>query len=523
MAAVASASSTQVAIIQDNSDLTNPTGALQQFRVLGANTVRLIIPWSLVAPDSNSPKTPNFDATDPNAYPSSNWIPYDSVVQQAEAEGITVDLTVSGGAPRWADGPGIPRGGTNPYYAWKPSASDYGQFVQAVGTRYDGRFTPRLQSGPLPAVHFWTIFNEPNFGEDLGPQAINGSSVSVGPMMYRGLVDAAWKALQVTGHRGDTILIGEFAARGIDGRPSRHAPQGYPGNYGQTKPLEFIRTLYCVDSQYNELRGGYASARGCPTTAGGSRSFRRQHPGLFDASGVGDHPYPDNLSPVADGRGDPNFAAFPDLGNLARTLDQVNTVYRSPTRYPIYNDEYGYITHPPARSHYVSGATAAYYINWAEYLSWKNPRVKSYMQYLLTDPPSSSGAYAGFASGLETPSGKPKATYDAYRMPLYMPQTSFSRSQSVEIWGDVRPAPLTAGDGAGPQAAQIQLQTGHGGFKTVKTVKLTGPGGYFDVGMKFPSSGTVRLRWTYPAQDAFLPTNVLGTTISSRTFSVKVR
>ncbi len=62
MAAIASASSTQVAIIQDNSDLTNPTGALQQFRVLGANTVRLIIPWSLVAPDSNSPKKPNFDA-----------------------------------------------------------------------------------------------------------------------------------------------------------------------------------------------------------------------------------------------------------------------------------------------------------------------------------------------------------------------------------------------------------------------------------------------------------------------------
>ena len=59
----------------------------------------------------------------------------------------------------------------------------------------------------------------------------------------------------------------------------------------------------------------------------------------------------------------------------------------------------------------MSPATAAYYINWAEYLSWRNPIVASYDQYLLADPP---GHYP-FSSGLETSAGKKKATYNAFR------------------------------------------------------------------------------------------------------------
>ncbi len=520
--AAATASSSQVAIIQDNIDLTNPSGALAQFRALGANTVRVVVPWSLIAPDPRARTKPSFDATDPAAYPAGNWAPYDAIVRQASQDGITVDLTATGGAPRWAEGSGIPQNGSSLFYAWKPNPVEYGQFVQALGRRYDGTFTPSGQSSPLPAVRFWALYNEPNFGQDLAPQAIRGSSVLVGPMMYRNLVNAAWAGLQATGHGTDTILIGELAAEGIEGGPTRHAPQGYPGDYGQTKPLKFLRTLYCLDSHYRQLRGGYARARGCPTTAGGSRRFRQQNPGLFGASGVADHPYPQGNSPVTDERHDPNFAEFHDFGNLARTLDRVTGAYGSHPRYPIYNTEYGYITAPPKGKPYVSPATAAYYINWAEYLSWHNPRVKSYMQYLLTDPPPTAGVYAGFASGLETYTGRPKATYYAYRLPIYMPRTSFSRRRSVEVWGDVRPAPFMTLDGSGPQSAQIQLSTGGNHFKTLSTVNLTRPGGYFDVRMKFPAGGTVRLQWTYPTQDALLPANLLGTTIYSRTFAINV-
>jgi hypothetical protein len=523
--AAASASSSQVAIIQDFGDLSNPAGILQQFRMLGAGTVRVSVPWSQIAPSPASTVKPNFDATDPNAYPAAGWVPYDNVVRAAKADGITVDFTVTGGAPRWAEGSGIPAAALrDSFYAWKPNAADYGQFVTAVGKRYDGKFTPQGQSSlaPLPAVHFWAIFNEPNFGQNLGPQAINGSKVSVAPMMYRNIVQVGWKALQATGHGRDTILIGELAAEGVGpSKPTRKAPQGYPGNFSQTKPLEFIRTLYCVNSSYRELRGSAAKSVGCPTNAAGSRRFRAQNPGLFSASGVADHPYPQGNSPVQNDNKDPNFAEFHDLGHLATVLDDVNRAYGSHKRYPIYNTEYAYITRPPKGRPYVSPTTAAYYINWAEYLSWKNPRVKSYMQYLLTDPPPNTGVYAGFASGLETYQGTPKATYYAYRMPFYMPTTSFSHRKSVQVWGDVRPATFARLDGHGTQTVQVQEKL-HGAFKTLKTVKLTKPGGYFDVAMKFTTSGQVRLQWAYPSGDSLLAGSQAGQPITSRMFSIKV-
>lgn len=292
--ATASASHSQVAIMQDVHDagaLSDPQQTLAQFRELGANTVRVIIPWATIAPSPTSTKKPSFNAVDPTAYPASGWAPYDAVVQTAKQDGLTVDFTVSGGAPRWAQGPSVPRIGRS-LGAWKPSAKAYGQFVRAVGTRYDGHFTPTGNSSPLPAVRFWAIFEEPNFGQHLAPQAIDGSRASVAPGMYRRLVNAGWSALRATGHGHDTILIGELAARGTSAKRSRMVPQGQPGNYGQTKPLDFIRTLYCVNYGYQQLRGRAATSVGCPTSAAGSRKFRSQNPGLFRASGVGDHPEP---------------------------------------------------------------------------------------------------------------------------------------------------------------------------------------------------------------------------------------
>ncbi|MBV9837643.1 MAG: hypothetical protein JO156_05965 [Solirubrobacterales bacterium] len=528
--APALASGNQIAMFQDGIHLmADPGPTLQTIRKLGATTVRVVVFWSTVAPSPRSHNQPHFNQSDPNAYPASGWAPYDAIVRYAQDFGITVDLTVAGGSPLWADGSGIDPKCSNPHFACKPSARDYGQFMQAIGKRYSGTFTPPGQASPLPAVHFWAIWNEPNFGEDLGPQAVNGSTLSVAPGMYRSLVDAGWSALHATGHGHDTILIGELAARGSNGSATSRFPQGFPGTFGQTKPLQFIRTLYCVDSSYRPLRGGYAAARGCPTNAAGSRHFRSQHPGLFQASGFGDHPYPLNLSPVLDGRSDPDYAAFPDLGRLGGVLDHVQRVYGSGTRFPIYNDEYGYITDPPATQqapgggHYVSPATGAYYINWAEYLSWRNPRVKTTMQYLLYDPPPGPGPYAGFASGLITGNGHLKPAYSAYRLPLYMPVTSASHNRNLEVWGCARPAHFSLLDTGASQSVQIQFQRGsHGSFTTLKTVPITNAQGYFDVHMKFSGSGTVRLAWTYPSVDMFLPGNALGVTVYSRSVQLNL-
>jgi hypothetical protein len=524
--ASASASPQQVSIIQDPVwVLKDPQKTLSTFQALGASMVRVIVDWALVAPSPTSRTVPpGFVGTDPADYPAANWAPYDEIVKIAAAAGMRVDFTVSGGAPRWAEGPGIPRVAIdNPFWAWRPSASEFGQFVRAVGQRYSGTYSPPGQTAALPRVSVWGLWNEPNFGEDLGPQAVEGSTVSVAPGMYRSLLDAAWNALRATGHgpATDTILIGEVAARGLSGRATPSHPEGLPGDFGQTKPLTFLRTLYCVGASYRELRGVPARAVGCPTTAAGSRRFRAQNPALFAASAFADHPYPDNnLPPSRDSSHDPNDAPFSQLANLEHELDRLQGVYGSHERFPIYDTEYGYITHPPNAKRYVSPATAAYYINWAEYLSWKQRRVASTMQYLLYDPPPDAinRGDGGFSSGLLFSDGRPKPTYAAYRLPLYLPVTSTRRGRPLEVWGCIRPARYAIFDTGEPQTAQIQFAPGsRGAYAPVATVTVGNPNNcYFDLRLRFPASGTVRLAYTYPA----VSPGVGETTVYSRTVFV---
>jgi hypothetical protein len=74
-----------------------------------------------------------------------------------------------------------------------------------------------------------------------------------------------------------------------------------------------------------------------------------------------------------------------------------------------------------------------------------------------------------------------------------------------------------AKDGAGTPTISIQLNG-----QTIKTLNVTGSGGYFDTKLKFPKSGTVRLAYTYPSTDSFLPMADLGRTVFSRSFKITV-
>jgi hypothetical protein len=527
LAGAASASHRQLMMIEDGVHLANNTQrTMQRFRELGASTIRVIVSWSYIAPDATSRHRPSFNATDPAAYPAGTWVRWDNIVKEAHKDGLQVDFTLSGGAPLWAEGSDIPQhivGNLN--RAWKPSSVEFGKFVQAIGRRYSGSYRDPADPGHnLPAVHFWSVWNEPNFGEDLGPEAIDGSSVDLAPRMYRNLVAAAWNGLRRTGHGGDTIIIGGLTARGQRSSPSPSNPGGHPGSFAQMKPLEFIRHLYCVDNSFHPMRGSIAKKEGCPTTAAARRSFRSKNPGLFQADGFAEHPYPQNLPPDRNNSddNDSNFVTFKTLPREMRTLDRVTHLYGSHKRYSIYVDEYGYITNPPNRSgHFVSPTTAAYYLNWYEYLSWRSPRIASVMQFLLYDPAYIPGK-SGFTSGLLFVNGRPKPGFDAYRLPLYLPKTSMKRGHRVEVWGDVRPAHYIAGDTGDRQTAEIQFQRhSRGSFKTLKKVRITSPRGYFDLHMSFPASGTVRLTWTYPHSDPFLPISALGSQVHGR--SVKIR
>jgi hypothetical protein len=506
------AARSQVSMFEEDVHLlSDPQGTMATLQELGVGVVRVAVHWSAIAPNPLGSEPKNFNAADPAAYPSGAWAPYDAVVRAAQAKGITVDFSVTGPPPLWASGPGKPKGGRYP--EWKPSAAQYGRFVRAIGTRYSGHYQG------LPRVHYWELWNEPNFGQNLAPQATNGSTISTAPAMYRSLVDAGWGALRATGHGHDTIILGNLDARGQSARPSGAAPEGLPGNFGSTKPLQFVRTMYCVNGAYRQLRGKAAAQVGCPTTAAGSRRFRADHPGLFQAAGFADHPYPVNLPPTRASSRDPNFVEFNELPRFAGELDRLQRIYGSGHRFAIYNNEYGYITNPPNNSkasHFVSPATAAGYINWAEYLSWKNSRIASSMQYLLYDPdPVNAPEYGGFASGLIFFNGTVKPTLDAYRLPIFLPSSSQRRKHSLEVWGEARPARVFHN-----RRAQVQFQRGSkGAWSTIRNV-TTDSLGYFDVRIGFPASGSVRMAWAYPAGSG---NPLAGQTVYSRAAKLSVR
>ncbi len=512
-----------VAMFEDFTALTsNPVNTLQILRSLGVGIVQVPVPWAQVAVDPNSRARPAGDA-----YPSASWAVFDTIDRDAQKDGIQLDLMLTPGAPLWANAAGQPP--RDPYGGvWRPSAQDYGRFVEAAGTRYSGHYTPPGASSPLPRVSFWDLWDEPNWGPSLQPQLLLDPLRIASAAIYRRLLDAAWSALQATGHGSDTTVIGNLSPRGTTTAPPRFPLPA--AAYYTASPLGFTRALYCVDGSYNALRGRAAAEVGCPTTATGSRRFREAHPALFEAPGFGIHPYPINLPPIKADTTNSDTVEFSQIPHLVTALDKVQHAYGSKTRMGIYITEYGYITHPPnAGVTYLSPQRAGSFLNWSEYLAWRNPSIASTMQYILYDPPPGPSFFGegGFATGLASSSGKPKANFFAYRMPIWMPLTHTSPGHGLEVWGCARPAPYAYLDAHQPQSVQIQLRRDSTGqFQAVRTVQLTPQRGcYFDVRIRFPSSGTVRLKWSYPRGDARLvdPLTPGQQTIYSRQVGITIR
>jgi hypothetical protein len=539
-ARTAAADTTQASILQDDTLMLNdPTTAVTQARLIGVDTIRLMMRWQLLAPRANSFRRPGFTATSPSGYSAQAWAPYDNAIRAASAAGIKIDLDLLGGAPLWATGSGMPHGSGYPFHQWEPSASAYGQFVRAVATRYSGTYDPQTRrSEPgnpsdLPRISFWSVWNEPDYGPSLAPQALPGHrGVPDSPRMYRQLADAAWSALNATGHGRDQILIGELAPRSAG--PTF-------GVFNGMLPLVFLRGLYCVGANYRPLRGPSATELGCPGTAAGSVRFRTGNPALFQAGGFSDHPYMEWFPPNKEERNPKitdfsqivgQFTSLATIGQLEVGLNRVLGAYGSHRKMPVWSTEFGYMTDPPKRiwkgnsSPYVSPATAAYYDNWAEYLSWKDGRVMSFDQYLLQDPLPAlkSNNYGGYASGLIAYGGNPKPGYGAFRLPLYMPsQTASKPSQALEVWGAAKPAHFVEmDDPTTPESVKVLYspQGSTTGPSVIATVAITSAEGYFDIHIRFPASGTVQLAWTYPEGELF---TAPGQTVYSRAVHITVK
>jgi hypothetical protein len=263
----ARASPRQESTFQDDALLVYGTAAQQAARLatlsaLGADRVRVTLQWRLVAPAAGEARKPDgFDGADPAAYPAGAWDRYDRLVRLAEERNLGVNLDVTAPAPNWATG--TPPGRPDIDATFDPSAAEFGAFVRAAALRY-------------PGVHYWSIWNEPNDTAWLTPQWLRDPRdrtrwVPTAPQVYRRLVDAAWTALQETGHGHDTILVGETA------------PKGALEAQGVTRSIDaqrFIRELYCVDDHLQFYKGTSAEVRACPTT-NQVAGFVAAHPALF--------------------------------------------------------------------------------------------------------------------------------------------------------------------------------------------------------------------------------------------------
>jgi hypothetical protein len=513
-AAPAIASTTQESMFETGSEIyTDPAAEFQQLRELGVDQLRVPMFWNTVAPAPYSRTAPaGFHGISPAAYPAKNWARYDELIKAAHNAGLSINLDLAGRAPLWAMPAGTKKYMQGSVY---PSTAAYEAWVEAVGKRYSGGYHG------LPRVSFWSVWNEPDYISSLQPQSSGPHlQTPIAGETYRNLVDAAWKGLHDTSHGADAFIWGELAPR-------------YTGALRGIAPLILLRAMYCVDSHYRPLRGAAGTALGCPTTAAGTARFRSLHPALFQATGVSDHPY-SRWYPPSEERY-PNCGqctSLGDISHLTTALDRLQRVYRSSKRFPIYSTEYGYQTSPPKKSPdpksndlFVSLTTAAQYINWAEYISYKNPRIASYDQYLLFDPakPTADNDWGSYASGLITWDSKAKPSYGAFRLPLYMPQTTASSSgESLEVWGEARAAPYAQDDTGMPQVVYVQFEPlGSTTWSNVQSVPITNPQGYFDVRVPFTESGTVRLAYAYPASDPLLP-DLSGITVVSRTVPITV-
>ncbi|MEA2483790.1 MAG: polysaccharide biosynthesis protein PslG [Thermoleophilaceae bacterium] len=447
--------------------------ALDQFKALGTDIVKVRVEWRDFAPDASSRRKPDFDATDPGAYPSGAWDALDAAVRGIVSRGMKPFLMVGPPAPDWATA-----AASKKYVGvWKSDPAEYGKFVTAIGRRYSG-----VNEG-LPRVSMWSVWNEPNHPQFIQPlsERIGGKMVPTAADQYRRLYVAATDAFKVTGHGSDTLLFGEVLPIG----------QRKLGTLNTISPLLWLREFFCLDSKYRPFKGSAARARGCSP-----------YPKIV-TSGFAMHPYTKPVGPRYH-LPNPDDATIGQIPRVTAALDRIAKTHRIRKGLPIYSTEFGIQTDPPDCVGFGAPITRqAAIINEAEYDSYLAPRVKTYSQYLLIDDPiltqfdpGSNERYGRFQTGLlwgqnavrcESPGvqfkyATPKQpTFNAFQTPIYV--RALSHNRGVQVLGRARPR------GHASQSISIL----HNGRRVASVTAA----GYFLKSVRRASSGKWQLRWTF--------------------------
>lgn len=446
----ASASKSQMTVIEDpgrthSFDPASRAAALNDAKALGANYFKISVHWREFAPDPLSLVKPNINLSDPASYPAGTWDELDELVSGAQARGMQPWLTLTAPAPRWA----VSRENGTYVGNYLPDAQAYGEWVEAVGARYR-------------SVKTFSFWNEPNIRRFIDPQTERGVVKSA--VHYRQMYSAAYEAMRATGHRSHKLLIGELMPR----TPARVDPN-------TTRPVAFLRAFFCLDGKGKPMKGKTASSHDC-------KKFKK-----IATSGLAYHPYRLSGGPLDKDKVSKDNAPINYLARIQRVLDQANKQKRlSARKLQIYNSEFGFQSDPPDIFAGTPISRIPSYLNISEYLSWIDPRVATYSQYLIVD----DADLAAFQTGLFFNDGTPKpGVLAAFQTPM-VAMTTRSKNR-VSIWGGARANTSSR--------VSIEIQYANGAeWKTAKTVSAKGSHGYFlsSVALANAKSKTWRLVWS---------------------------
>jgi hypothetical protein len=412
-------------------DLLDPASreaAFVEMDSLGVRSLRVVLYWNDVAPDHDSRVKPSFDETDPASY---DWSRYAPVLDGAHERGWKVHLTVSGPVPQWAT-----NGARD--HVTRPSPNEFRKFMTAVSRRFS------------PAVTRWSIWNEPNHPQFLGPQ-YDARHRPVSPTVYRGLYAAALRGLAAA---DDTkpVVLGELAPVGTG---------------KDVAPLTFLRSALCLTETYK----------------------KRSSCGTLRVDGIALHPYTRKKGPfyVPAGRNDVTIGA---LSRLTSALQKAARAKVVSSRVPVYLTEFG-IQSVPDIFYGVPLLRQNEYRAISELIAWRNPRVKAFSQYLLRDDVPIAGKtggarFGGFESGLRTAEGRAKPALPGFRLPLVAERSG----GKVALWGMARPA-------AGVTTIEIRQRDGRGSWRRLATVR-TDARGALRRSAVYRAGRSWRLRWTAP-------------------------
>ncbi len=363
-------------------------------------------------------------------------------------------LTVTSPVPEWATA-----GHDDKSLVTRPDDQDFKEFMTAVGKHYAG------------FVSLYAIWNEPNHPAFLLPQ-FNSKGLPESPRIYRGLFQAGYEGLRSAGIAKPKVLMGETAPIGAD-RLSRGEIKER-GLLHDVAPLAFLREALCLNSKYKK-------ASTCA---------------MLPAYGYAHHAYTTGAGPSYKPAGADNVT-IGVLSRLTSALAKAEAAHALPAHIPIYLTEFG-IQSYPNRELGVPLPQQAEYDAISEKISWSNPRVAAFSQYLLRDDPlggkagaSVHGGFVGFQTGLETVNGTPKPLYFGFPLPLVVSK----QAHGVSLWGLVRPA-----EGSTKLKVLVQPK-GSKSYKTLKVVQ-TNSLGYWTLNSSVQGSHW-RVSWRNPAGKAY--------------------